>query len=236
MSTSTLLTTKIESDKVKPAEGMAGRIYTLDEKNAKAIKPELFHGRADQWGEVSKAGSTFHGWAGTEVGKVTNQIPEFGHMHPRQVAKAISNEYSHLAEVAEAKAAGNYVTLKTEQGSLTGIVSRGENNQIKQEGLWIARDTENRIREIGQFKGGEASGAFKQYREDGTPSASAYFKDGIQAGTAYKYNEKGEAIERTEFKDGVAQEAQTVDPVAEKAKKAEYAAQKNAMNSLKIGR
>jgi antitoxin component YwqK of YwqJK toxin-antitoxin module len=220
----------------KAAEGLAGRIYALDEKNAQAIKSESMKQQSNKWNEISKAGSTFPQWAGSEVAKLKEKIPEFNGLAPRAVAKSVSNEYGHFEKVVEAKAKGMYREFATAAGGTErGIVS-GTGENLVREGMWIERDAQNRVREIGSFVAGKPEGAFREYREDGSLSQSAYFKNGVQTGQAYKYNEKSEPIERVEFENGQAKEATKIDPVAVKQAQADRFAERKAQQSFTLAR
>jgi hypothetical protein len=232
----TMLNHDLKGRDSKPAEGLSGRIYALDEKNAKALLPETMSKKTAQWGEIAKAGSQFPQWAGSEVGKLKEKIPEFNGLAARAIAKSVANEYAHFQDVLVAKSRGAYREFPAPDGTTErGIVS-GEGADLKREGLWIQKDQDGRVREIGSFKDGQPNGAFREYRQDGSLSASAYFKEGVQTGVAYQYNEKSEPILKTEFEGGKAKEPITIDPVAVKKEKAERQADWQAQQSFTLAR
>lgn len=231
-----MLKDDIKGATMTPATGLQGRIYALTERDITGVQPKVFEASATEYKEASKAGSVIERRLGVRIQEVQNSIPEYKEAPGRVVLNAIGNEFGHFAAALKAKSEGKYVVVPREDGVTERGIFSGTKEEPKREGMWIEKDKENRVRQIGSFQGGKPNGSFRTFRPDGSAESASYFKEGVQQGAEYQYNEKSEVIHKKEFVDGVEVNAADVDPVKAKEKRAEVAAQKHAMKNLKIGR
>jgi hypothetical protein len=212
----------------KNASGIQGRMFSIDEGNAQKLRTDVLLEKGNEFRDAAKAGSEIPKHMYALIGDAKKSFSDLKESAGRTIAKAYADDYDHFAKVVQARTDGRYLEYTQANGTRERGIVAEVNGEKAREGMWIARDDQGRLRQLGSFREGKPHGSFRDFREDGSMESSKYFENGAQKGTAYKYDEKSRVIHKETWENGQKMKEEAVDP--------EKAAASRAINAMRIGR